>query len=222
MKKLVVVTVLGTLMGVPSMSAWAQSADAAAYWQSSGQLRDSYGNCIRTSSWQAGTQVAGCDVIAAAAPVTEADSDQDGVADSKDLCANTPKGATVNAQGCIPMKPVTFKLDVKFEHNSAQLQDAYKDDIAVLARLLTQDQEVKAVIHGHTDSTGSDAYNQKLSEKRAQAVVESLVVEHAIAAERLSAEGHGESAPVADNASREGRQQNRRVEVQIQAQVPQQ
>jgi OmpA-OmpF porin, OOP family len=69
------------------------------------------------------------------------------------------------------------------------------------------------IAEGHTDSQGDDAYNQELSERRAGAVRQYLIETYGIAADRLEAEGFGESRPVADNETPEGRQQNRRVEL---------
>lgn len=71
-----------------------------------------------------------------------------------------------------------------------------------------------AIISGHTDSTGNDEYNQKLSERRANAVKDAII-EEGVQAERLQAKGYGESKPIADNATKEGRQENRRVEAEI-------
>ncbi|HEY8330368.1 MAG TPA: OmpA family protein, partial [Pseudomonas sp.] len=69
-------------------------------------------------------------------------------------------------------------------------------------------------VNGHTDSTGTDAYNQGLSERRAASVVDYLVSQ-GVAQDKLSSEGFGESKPVADNSSKEGRAENRRVEIMV-------
>jgi len=75
-------------------------------------------------------------------------------------------------------------------------------------------QNIRVEIAGHTDARGSDAYNSKLSNQRAQSVMNYLT-ERGIAADRMSAKGYGESEPVADNETDEGRELNRRVELKI-------
>jgi outer membrane protein OmpA-like peptidoglycan-associated protein len=87
--------------------------------------------------------------------------------------------------------------------------------LADMVSTLESHPELAIVIEGHTDSVGEDAYNMELSERRAGSVV-AYLVEHGIEAGRLQAEGKGESDPVADNATPEGRQQNRRVVVRLQ------
>ena len=77
--------------------------------------------------------------------------------------------------------------------------------------LMNQNPNLKFEVQGHTDNTGTVAGNQKLSEQRAQAIVAKLV-EMGISADRLSAKGLGQSAPLADNSTEEGRAKNRRVE----------
>jgi outer membrane protein OmpA-like peptidoglycan-associated protein len=81
-------------------------------------------------------------------------------------------------------------------------------------RMLQENGHIHLNVTGHTDSIGSDAYNQKLSERRAKSVVGHLI-DNGIAGERLVAEGVGESQPVATNETEAGRQQNRRVQVKI-------
>ena len=109
----------------------------------------------------------------------------------------------------------TFDIgDVLFETNSARLRPAALDRLRPLAGYLRANPRVSVQIDGHTDSRASDAYNQQLSEARAQSVDEALVRMGASAA-RFHVEGHGERDPVATNATAAGRQQNRRVEVTL-------
>ena len=81
-------------------------------------------------------------------------------------------------------------------------------------RMLNENGHIHLHVSGHADSIGSESYNQKLSERRAQAVVD-YMIDNGIAEERLVAEGFGESQPVSANDTEEGRQQNRRVQVRI-------
>ncbi len=141
------------------------------------------------------------------------DSDGDGVADHLDQCADTVSGKEVNEVGCVRFETqtLTFELNVKFNTGSSDIDQSYTQPLEEMALLLTQHPEVKAVIEGHTDNQGPSAYNLRLSEQRAQAVVDYLVTKLEISADRLTAEGLGESQPIADNASADGRQNNRRV-----------
>ena len=104
--------------------------------------------------------------------------------------------------------------NIFFDFNKAQLRSESYMEMNRWVRMLKENSHVKLDISGHADSVGSEKYNQKLSERRAQAVLEYLV-KNGIERDRLTAEGFGESMPVADNATPEGRQQNRRVQVRI-------
>ncbi len=113
---------------------------------------------------------------------------------------------------------VTFKSDILFPVNSAVLQPGANDEITRVAQVLTQYPATNITIAGHTDSTGSDALNQDLSERRANAVKSALSA-RGVAPARMTAIGFGESKPIADNSTEAGRTINRRVEITI---VPQQ
>ena len=82
---------------------------------------------------------------------------------------------------------------------------------------MSQYPQTTTVVEGHTDSVGTDAYNQGLSERRANAVRDVLVNQYGLSADRVNAAGYGESRPVADNATSEGRAINRRVEAEVEA-----
>ena len=134
------------------------------------------------------------------------DTDGDGVYDYQDTCPNTPKGATVNDRGCWILKGLSFdtgKWDIKpYEYSIL-------DNVE---RILRENPTMKLEIQGHTDNRGSARFNQKLSGKRAQAVMEYLE-KKGIASDRLNAVGYGFSKPVATNTTAAGRAMNRRVEL---------
>jgi outer membrane protein OmpA-like peptidoglycan-associated protein len=109
---------------------------------------------------------------------------------------------------------VTFKSDVLFDTNSAALKAGSYDEMNRVAQVLNQYPETTILIAGHTDSTGTDTYNQQLSERRAAAVKNALTGQGVNPA-RMSAIGYGESKPIADNNTESGRQINRRVEITI-------
>ncbi|NOJ99271.1 OmpA family protein, partial [Corallococcus coralloides] len=104
--------------------------------------------------------------------------------------------------------------DVLFAFNKAELSAQAAPRLDKLANFLRQFPDRKLIIEGHTDSVGGDAYNQELSERRAQAVQNALV-QRGVAPDRITARGYGKTYPVADNASPEGRAMNRRVEIVI-------
>ena len=139
------------------------------------------------------------------APVV-ADSDGDGVPDSRDKCPNTPRGVPVTSEGCW----ILAGRDVLFDFNSARIKDTYVLDEA--AKILLRETQITGEIRGHTDSVGPAEYNQGLSERRANAVLD-YFVSKGIARGRLRAKGFGESSPLASNDTEEGRAQNRRVEL---------
>ncbi len=109
---------------------------------------------------------------------------------------------------------VTFKSDVLFDVNSASLKQGAYVEIDRVAKVLQQYPQTTIVIAGHTDSTGSEDHNQKLSERRAMSVSNALA-NQGVAPSRMRTIGFGESQPVADNNTEAGRQLNRRVVVTI-------
>jgi OOP family OmpA-OmpF porin len=135
------------------------------------------------------------------------DSDGDGVPDHLDECPDTPKGATVNSVGCWALKGV-----VLFDFNKWDIKPEAHGLLDEVVAILKKNPELKGVIEGHTDSIGSEEYNQGLSEKRAQAV-DKYIEEHGIDTDRYTVKGYGESKPVASNDTEEGRRKNRRVEL---------
>lgn len=149
----------------------------------------------------------------------ELDDDGDGVANSKDQCADTPSGALVDEAGCQKYldKDVKETLYVEFEHGKAEVTKASYPKLGNLAEEMRKYPSANLVLEGHTDSTGSAAFNKKLSKERADAVMRVLVDEYDIAAERVTTEGYGEEKPIADNGTSEGRAENRRVEAIMKA-----
>jgi outer membrane protein OmpA-like peptidoglycan-associated protein len=124
------------------------------------------------------------------------------------------EGATIERVGDGIM--VTFDSGILFEVNKAELSDAAKENLARLSEILLKYEDTDILIEGHTDSDGSDAYNQGLSESRASSVANYLVW-HKVVGERLTTTGYGESQPIAPNETSEGKSLNRRVEVAIKA-----
>lgn len=101
---------------------------------------------------------------------------------------------------------------VTFATDSAQISAAFEDTLNQVAATITEYQDTRVQVIGHTDSTGSASYNQQLSERRAQAVANYLI-NRGVAPARLSTFGYGETQPVASNDTPDGRRQNRRVEI---------
>lgn len=102
-----------------------------------------------------------------------------------------------------------------FAFNSDRIRPESTPTLREIGEMLQDHEDMSLLIEGHTDAEGDDSYNQELSERRARAVVNYLVAEYGLDEARLAAEGFGESMPTADNATPEGRQQNRRVELVV-------
>lgn len=139
-------------------------------------------------------------------PAPPPDTDGDGVIDANDQCPDTPKGERVGPQGCT----CDVVREVQFATDSAELTAAGKAMLDEMAGNLTRLKFIEGTVTGHTDSTGEEAYNQKLSERRAQTVAKYLESK-GVAVGRLTTAGAGESQPIADNTTSEGRAKNRRV-----------
>ena len=105
----------------------------------------------------------------------------------------------------------SIKLKVNFDFDSTKVKEMYFTDISELAEFLKRFNDLQVDVEGHTDSVGPENYNQQLSQRRAQAVVDLLVNQHGISADRLEAVVYGEARPVASNDTSEGRAANRRV-----------
>lgn len=121
--------------------------------------------------------------------------------------------AASNARYATAGDAVVLEAQVQFAFDSSVISRAFDEEIARAAAVIRDNSAVRATVEGHTDAQGSDAYNQWLSERRANAVRELLINEHGVSAEQVVAVGRGESAPVAGNDSEEGRAANRRVEI---------
>ncbi len=149
-------------------------------------------------------EVSPAPVVAAMSAKT--DSDGDGVYDDSDDCPDTPKGAKVSHKGCWTLSGVLF--DTAKWNIKPQGYPILDEAIDVLKN----NPQIRIEVQGHTDSVGSMPYNQKLSEKRADAV-KSYFMQKGISADRLSAKGFGLTKPVASNSAVDGRAMNRRVEL---------
>lgn len=144
------------------------------------------------------------------------DADGDGIADPLDRCPETPPGTVVDENGCPRAAGAAGELQIQgavlFDFDRAEIRPDATALLDSVASQLRANPALRAVLVGHTDATGSEAYNQRLSERRAAAVAEALLARGA-RAEQLSSLGKGEREPAAPNDSLEGRALNRRVEV---------
>jgi len=157
---------------------------------------------------------------AAAAAPCQSDADGDGVmgdgeAGCPDRCPNTPTGVAVDSDGCPKVGETLLILEgVNFAFDSSKLTPESESILEKAVQALRDAASVSVRVEGHTDSVGTEQYNQKLSERRANAVVDYLVSQ-GIEAGRLEPMGFGESEPVASNETKEGRYKNRRVEFEV-------
>lgn len=111
---------------------------------------------------------------------------------------------------------ITFPSGILFATNSSTLQQSAKSDILRLSKILNKYKDTNVLIEGHTDSDGTDEYNQKLSERRASAVAD-FASSNGVDPSRLETHGYGESQPVAPNDTPADKQKNRRVEIAVYA-----
>ncbi len=109
------------------------------------------------------------------------------------------------------VRTITVRLNVEFELNKAVVQAIYGQELGAIANAMKAHDDIDLVLEGHSDNTGEDDYNLDLSKRRAAAVKDKLVEDYGIDASRISTVGYGESRPIADNSTKEGRARNRRV-----------
>jgi OOP family OmpA-OmpF porin len=147
------------------------------------------------------------------APLPDTDADNDGVVDRLDECPHTIPGYMVNANGCVKIQDVVVK-SVHFELDSDALTpEAYRLLLSVASSFKAQP-EVVAEVAGHADSSGGPGYNMALSQRRAS-VVRDFLIFAGVPSDRLVSAGYGETRPIGDNSTEEGRALNRRVEFRM-------
>lgn len=157
----------------------------------------------------------------AAPVVVVADSDNDGVPDSSDLCPGTPSTDKVDATGCsiFTEKEVNFTLKAQFANDSAEIKPEYRAEIADLAAFLKRFPGTDVEIGGHASNVGTAAYNLKLSERRADAVAKVLLNEHGISAGRVTVKGYGVTRPKVEGNTPAAHAANRRIEAVVTATI---
>jgi OOP family OmpA-OmpF porin len=165
----------------------------------------------------------GCTVSARGCPT---DADGDGVCDGVDTCADTPEDARVDAKGCpiVVTERETELLetgmirlqDVNFDLGKATIKEESHASLNEVGAILGRWPGLRIEVGGHTDSQGSEAFNQTLSEERAKAVLDYLLGRFpALSAAQLTSKGYGESTPVTANDTELNRAKNRRVEFRV-------
>jgi len=204
---------LVTAAGAQTVDNWRNGNGELAWKNGAGDL------CWRNSSWTPATAAKGCDGAIVPKPEAPAPAPAPAPA-ARPAPAPAPAPAPVARPAPAPAAPavaatkVTYAADAFFDFNKSALKAegrAKLDDLVGKVK----DISLEVIIAvGHTDSVGSDAYNQKLSVKRAEAVKAYLVTK-GIEKNRVYTEGKGEKQPVADNKTSEGRAKNRRVEIEV-------
>jgi len=104
------------------------------------------------------------------------------------------------------------RLNIEFDFDKSDIRPRYHDELRTVGDYMNKYPDVNMAIEGHTDSIGTDEYNQALSQRRVDSVKNYIVEKFNIDGKRIKATGYGESKPIADNSTDEGRQTNRRVE----------
>jgi len=149
----------------------------------------------------------------------DTDDDKDGIVDASDKC---PREPGVPPDGCpkkyvnvvVTEKKIEIKQTVYFDTNKATIKPVSFNLLNEVAQALSDNPTIKVEVGGHTDSRANDAFNLKLSQRRAEAV-RTYLIKRGIGADRMTARGYGEEVPLADNRTEAGRAENRRVEFVI-------
>ena len=192
--------VLATAAGAQEIQNWRNSSGEV--W------KNSSGQCWRSNSWTPATAAPGCDgaiVPPAPAPAAPAPAPAP---------AAKPAAAAAAAPAPAVASKVTYAADAFFDFDKAVLKPEGKAKLDDLAGKVKGINLEVIIAVGHTDSVGSDAYNQKLSVQRSESV-KAYLVSQGIEKSRVYTEGKGEKQPVADNKTKEGQAKNRRVEIEV-------
>jgi len=201
-------------------------------------VMDTYGNCVRTTQWDIDKDIVGCGkqkpapVVQTAAPAPTAAA-APAAAAAPVAAAAAPAATTAAAAAAVvpaaaiaaaapqtkPMRTVTIGGDAFFDTNKATFRKEAQPELEKISARVRNVSSVEAVqITGYTDNTGAQDYNQKLSEARA-ATVKDFLVKNGVDSSKITILGKGQGSPIADNATKEGRAKNRRVEVMVKGAV---
>lgn len=175
-----------------------KKANAGYVGDNTGHLvRDSAGKCVKNTAWTPALALEEC-------------------GDKKAVAEKKPEPVAEPARPAPPAEKISLSADAHFDFDKSDLKAGDKrelDDAAAKLRNMNVD---SITVTGHTDSVGTDAYNQALSERRA-AAVKGYLVDKGVSSGAIHAHGRGESQPVADNKSADGRAKNRRVDIEFRA-----
>jgi OOP family OmpA-OmpF porin len=201
---LIATAALATTAGAQTVDNWV-SSNGITWKNGTNEL------CWRDANWTPATAAVGCDgAIVAPAPVAAPAAAAPAAAPAPAAAAP----AIVPVPAPVAAAKVTYAADAFFDFDKAVLKPEGKAKLDDLVGKV-KDINLEVVIAvGHTDATGPDGYNQKLSIRRSEAV-KAYLVSKGIEKNRVYTEGKGEMQPVADNKTREGRSKNRRVEVEV-------
>ncbi|WP_087745383.1 MULTISPECIES: outer membrane protein OmpA [unclassified Acidovorax] len=189
---------LATAAGAQTVDNWKNGSNELVWKNGTNEY------CWRDANWTPATAAPGCDGALAAAPAAAAPAAAPAAAAPAPAPAPAPAVAT----------KVTYAADAFFDFDKSVLKPEGKAKLDDLVSKV-KDINLEVIIAvGHTDSVGSDAYNQKLSVRRSEAV-KAYLVSKGIEKNRVYTEGKGEKQPVADNKTKEGRAKNRRVEIEV-------
>jgi OmpA-OmpF porin, OOP family len=201
-------------------------------------VMDTYGNCVRTTAWTAEKAIEGCGkmkpapvaavaprqaqpapVAAAPAPAAAPAAASSSASSAAAVVPAAAIAAAAPSQNK-PMRTVTVSGDAFFDTNKATFRKEAQPELEKISQRVRGISSVEAIqVTGFTDNTGAADYNQKLSEARA-ATVKDFLIKNGIDPSKITILGKGASNPVADNATKEGRAKNRRVEVMVKGEVP--
>ncbi|MFL6567001.1 MAG: OmpA family protein [Burkholderiales bacterium] len=205
-------------------------------------VMDTYGNCVRTTQWNINKDIVGCGkqkpapVVQSAAPAptaAAAPAAAPAAAAAPVAAAAAPAASTAAAAAAVvpaaaiaaaapqtkPMRTVTIGGDAFFDTNKATFRKEAQPELEKISARVRNVSSVEAVqITGYTDNTGTEDYNQKLSEARA-ATVKDFLVKNGVDPSKITILGKGQGSPIADNATKDGRAKNRRVEVMVKGAV---